>query len=282
MKQPTVFFGASVYVLPIIGLLKRDYDLKLVITTEINPQDAVPAYCNKNNIPFVSLTSFKSKPWEETRDKIMSWNISFAVLAHFGLIIPQSVLDMFPKGIINIHPSRLPQYRGATPGQTAILLGDVRSGVSIMLLDNEQDHGPLLGQIAEEISATDTSQTLYKRLFDKSIVLLEKTLRAYLSDTLQPVEQKHSNATDTKLLTRNAGYFDSKKGVSPTLLDRMIRAYYPWPGVWTKWDANGKEKVVKFLPGEQIQVEGKKPMNYADFMNGYPEGKAFLEKLQLI
>lgn len=283
MKQPTIFFGATSYVLPIIEYLTRDYDLKLVITTEPKPTDAVTTYCRENTIPVVRLTTFKGDTWPEIRAKIENWHIEFAVLAHFGLIIRQPVLDLFPKGIINIHPSRLPHYRGATPGQTAILLGDVRTGVSIMLLDSGQDHGPILAQVTEEITETDTAASLYKRLFDKGTELLQKVLPAYLSGDITPVEQNHKEATETKLLTRTSGFIDATGPISPGLLDRTIRAFFPWPGAWTSWEmASGKSRIVKFLPDNMIQVEGKKPMSYKDFINGYPEGKAFLEKLHLL
>jgi methionyl-tRNA formyltransferase len=281
MKQPTVFFGASSFVLPVIEFLNRDYDLKLVITTEMKSSDAVPKFCQENNIPFIQVNS--PKELLNTKYQILHTESQFAILADFGLIVSQEIINMFPKGIINIHPSRLPQYRGPTPGQTAILLGDVRTGVSIILLDKEVDHGPLLGQEEEEILAHDTATSLYNRLFAKGVALLQVVLPAYLSGELKPIEQDHSKATFTKILTRESGYIDSDHPTSPGLLDRTIRAYYPWPGVWTKWHMeNEKEKIVKFLPNKIIQVEGKKPMSYKDFMNGYPEGRKFLEKLQLI
>lgn len=279
-KQSTVFFGASKFVLPILSFLQENYDLNLVITTEEKPTDAVPAYCRKHNMPFVSVSSLSEL--NGLKDQLASYNCQFAMLAYFGVIVPQSIINIFPKGIVNVHPSRLPQYRGPTPVQTALLLGDIRTGVSIMLLDKDVDHGPVLAQEEEEIYATDTAVSLYERLFPKGVALLEAVLPAYLSGELQPEKQNHDKATFTKTLTRYSGFIDTTKPISPAILDRMIRAYFPWPGAWTKWQANGKEKIVKFLPGKIIQVEGKKPMSYKDFLNGYPDGRAFLQRLQLI
>ena len=278
MKSPVIFFGASSFVLPVIEFLNKQYDLKLVVTTEMKPTDAVPKFCQENNIPFIQVNS--TKELLTTSYQLQTTRSQFAVLANFGIIVKQETLDLFPKGIINIHPSRLPQYRGPTPGQTAILLGDVRTGVSIMLLDNDVDHGPILAMEQEKILPTDTSSSLYQRLFAKGVTLLEAVLPTYLTGELQPITQNHKDATYTKMLTRDSGFIDSTRPVATGLLDRTIRAYYPWPGVWTKWQmGNGKEKIVKFLPNKRIQVEGKKPLSYKDFINGYPEGKEFLKKI---
>ena len=280
MKQPTIFFGSSIYTLPIIAFLQKQYDLKLVLTTEQKLTDAVPKYCKEHDILYESVTSLK----ENTIiiQKLQIIHAEFAILAYFGAIIPQSIITLFPKGIINIHPSRLPQYRGTTPGQTAILLGDIRTAVSIMLLDKEIDHGPLLGQEVENILPTDTAPRLYKRLFDKGVTLLAKILPIYLSGELLPKAQDHNKATYTKVLTRESGFLNDKLPVAPGLLERMVRAYDPWPGVWTRVtrlkDTVLTGKIVKFLPNDMIQVEGKKPVSYRDFRNGYKHADLWLSK----
>lgn len=284
MKIPTIFFGASTYVLPLIEFLKRDYDLKLVVTTE-KPTGVVPVYCEANNIPYISLSSFKDELWQQKWElKIENWKLNFAILADFGLLVPQRVLDIFPKGIINIHPSLLPELRGPTPGTSAILHGKTITGVTIMLLDSELDHGPILGQVTSEIKPDDTSATLYPRLFAEGKELLKKILPEYLDGKLQPQEQDHSKATFTQPhLTRESGFIDFEKlaTIDGDLLERKIHAYYPWPGVWTKVmdpasRLNGK--IIKLLPGKLLQVEGKKPQSYKDFLNGYPETKGWLQK----
>lgn len=279
-KQPTIFFGASQFVIPIIAFLKEEYDLKFVVTTETSPLDAVPTYCKKNNILCFPVTTLKSG---DIIQKLEDAHVTVAVLAYFGLIVPQKVIDIFPKGIINIHPSRLPQYRGTTPIQTALLLGDAMTGVSVMLLDSEVDHGPILGIEEAEILPNDTAVTLYERLFPQGAAMLRAILPAYLNGKLQPQEQDHAKATFTKPLTRDSGYFVDTRDQAPDLLDRMIRAYYPWPGVWTKCTtlpaSKLQGKIVKFLPEKNVQVEGKKPMGYKDFLNGYPEAKDWLKKI---
>lgn len=280
MKQPTIFFGASAYVIPLLTFLHDTYDVQLVITTEQKSSDPVIAYCKERNIPYETVLSFRKKP--ELTEKLQKMDINFAILAHFGGLVPQSIIDIFPKGIINVHPSRLPQYRGPTPGQTAILLGDIKTAVSIMLLDSEIDHGPVLVQDIEPILPNDTAPILYTRLFAKGVKLLEEILPQYLAGKVTPQEQDHKKATYSKILTRESGFLDDKLPIAPGLLERMVRAYYPWPGVWTKvtrlQNSSLTGKIVKFLPGGMVQVEGKKPMSYRDFRNGYPQGDLWLRK----
>ncbi len=237
-------------------------------------------YCQQHAIPFISVTTLGQL--KAISLQLSAINAPVAVLAYFGLIVTQSTLDIFPKGVINIHPSLLPLYRGTTPGQTALVLGEVRTGVSLMLLDKEVDHGPILAQEKEDILTTDTSVTLYKRLFAKGVQLLKIALPGYLKGELTPVAQNHSQATFTKPLTRESGFIDASKPVSPEILDRLIRAYYPWPGVWTHARIKNKEVRIKLLPHQYVQVEGKSPVSYEDFMHGYSEGKKILKNLNLI
>jgi len=276
-----IFFGSSKYVIPIIESLRKNFDLKLVLTTEhlAFQGDALEApvinYCVENKIPYRSVSNLSD---HNTKYLILNTKSPVAVLADFGLIIPKDILNAFPKGIVNIHPSLLPKYRGPTPVQTAILEGVKVTGVSIIKLDNEIDHGPILGQEKEEILESDTAETLYKRLFQKGANLLLKVLPDYLRGSLNLTAQNHKEATFTKPLTRQDGYLNvSNATTTVTKTDTMIRAYHPWPGVWTRLrlgsGGQAKLKIIKFLPDKKIQVEGKKPMSYKDFKNGYPNLK---------
>ncbi|OGH20121.1 MAG: hypothetical protein A3D74_01160 [Candidatus Levybacteria bacterium RIFCSPHIGHO2_02_FULL_37_13] len=290
LKLKIIFFGSSKFVIPIIEVLQKNFDLALAVTTEKNPTDPIPSYCAINKIPYLSVSSF-SDP--ELNSQLSNVNCQLAMLADFGLFIPNEILNIFPKGIINIHPSLLPKYRGPTPVQTAIINGEKETGVSIMKLDEEIDHGPIFAQEKEEILPQDTAESLYERLFRKGAEMLPGILNKYLDGNLKPVAQNHKNATYTKHLTRQDGFIDiSKIKYSPRgeagqkskiEIERMMRAYYPWPSAWTKIRIKSQELRIKFLPGEKIQVEGKKPMNYKDFINGYPKvGKEILTKLGLL
>ena len=274
-----VFFGSSKYVIPIIEVLQKNFDLVLVITTEKQTTDPVPAYCIKSKVCYYVVRYFS----KETLRQLGNVKATVGVLASFGAIVPIEVLQIFPKGIINIHPSLLPKYRGPTPVQTVILDGEKVTGVTIIKLDEEIDHGPILGQEKEEILATDTAESLYKRLFKKGANLLLKVLNNYLKGNLNPKAQDHKKATFTYHLTRQDGHIDVSNATTAVIkIDRIIRAYYPWPGTWTKLRIANRDVRIKFLPNNKLQVEGKKPMSYKDFLNGYPKiDKEILKKLSL-
>lgn len=265
-----IFFGSSKFVIPIIETLKQNFDLALVITTEHQPNASVPTYCQEHGIKYISINSSSDPHWK-LDPPTGEMKLEIGVLAYFGLILPVNILNLFPKGILNVHPSLLPKYRGPTPVQTAILNGEKETGVTIIKLDEEVDHGPILTQVTEPIEPTDTAETLYARLFTKSAPLLVDSVQKYIKDQLLPKEQNHTQATFTTQLERKSGYIDVTNPPEPVTLNRMIRAYYPWPGVWFTTRIRNQEVRIKILPNKMIQVEGKKPMSYKDFLNGYPE-----------
>jgi methionyl-tRNA formyltransferase len=273
-----IFFGSSKFVVPTIKALSKNFDLELVVTTEKSGGD-VPSFCIKNKIPYISASSLSDI---NPKSLILNHKSNVAVVTDFGLIIPKEILNSFPMGIINIHPSLLPKYRGPSPVQTAILNGETTTGVSIIKIDEEVDHGPILGQVKEAILDADTAETLYKRLFEKGTYLLLKVLKPYIDGNLKPSAQDHSKAIFSNSLTRQDGYVEIAKikdQKSKLGLERKIRAYFPWPGVWFKTKLNGMEKIIKLLPHQRLQVEGKKPMPYKDFLNGYPQAKELLKAI---
>lgn len=272
----TVFFGSSRFILPVITTLNEEFELSLVVTTDCLPTDSVPAYCTFAKIPYISVNKF-DKPAIDTIKEI---GAEVGVLGYFGVLLPKEVLNLFPKGIINIHPSLLPKYRGSTPVQTAIINSDSTSGVTIIKLDEELDHGPILLQKDEPILPTDTAESLYQKYNIVGAQLLPNAIRKYLKGELVTKEQDHSKATYTNQLKRQDGFIDLQNPPSPEIVDRMIRAYYPWPGTWTKLKVkSSKFKVLKLLPNKMVQLEGKGPVDLETFYRGYPEARSTIEKL---
>lgn len=277
-----VFFGTSKFVIPIIDRLRKKFDLSLVVTTEKQLNSPVISYCNTHKVCCYVATDFGNK---KELQKLQQINADIGIVASFGGLIPKPILNLFPKGILNIHPSLLPKYRGPTPVQTVLLANDKRTGVSLIILDEELDHGPIIAQKKEEILPNDTSVTLYERLFKIGAQLIEETLQKYLDGKIELKEQVDRNATYTKKLIRDDGYIDfnpqsPQYPKSPKYLDRMIRAYYPWPGVWSKLEIrSSKSEIVKFLPLGMMQLEGKKPVAITTFARGYPQTRELLEKL---
>ncbi len=189
------------------------------------------------------------------------------VVAAYGRILTKEELSTPKYGCINVHPSLLPTYRGPSPIQAAILNGDKTSGITIIKMDEEVDHGPIIYQESLELSKEDNFDILSKKMFQRSAEILPQIIEDFISGKIEPVPQDHTKTTYCERLTRDSGYFPIDNPPTPETLDRMIRAYYPWPGVWTHWN----DKIVKFLPGNMLQMEGKKVIPLKDFLNGYPD-----------
>ncbi|MBI2601001.1 hypothetical protein HYW42_03545 [Candidatus Daviesbacteria bacterium] len=192
---------------------------------------------------------------------------NLAVIAAYGKILTTQQLNAPKFGCINVHPSLLPKYRGPSPIQEAIINGDKTSGITIIKIDQEVDHGPII--YAEEfiLSDQDTFESLSKKMFLRANEFLPQVIEDFMAGKIKPVPQDDSQANYCKLITKEAGYFDITTPPDGETLNRMIRAYYPWPTTWTKWN----NKIVKFYPEGKIQMEGKKILSLKDFLNGYPD-----------
>ena len=199
------------------------------------------------------------------------------VIAAYGRILTKNELNAPKYGCINIHPSLLPKYRGPSPIQSAILAGDKTSGITVIKMDEEVDHGPIIYQEQIELSDNDNFDILSKKMFLRAAEVLPQVIEDFVDGKIKPVEQNQAEVSYCDRLTRKSGYFDLNNPPSPEKLDRMIRAYYPWPGVWTRWSPFAKatgdknNKIVKFYPEGKIQMEGKKVIPLQDFLNGYPD-----------
>jgi len=154
------------------------------------------------------------------------------VVAAFAQILSRAVLDTPTHGCLNVHASLLPRWRGASPINAAILAGDAETGVTIMRMAPGLDTGPILTQCAEPIRPDDTTATLTERLSHVGADLLARTVGPWIAGELVPQEQDESQATPTRLLTRDDGRIDWTS-TPAAVVERMARAYDPWPGAST-------------------------------------------------
>jgi methionyl-tRNA formyltransferase len=155
------------------------------------------------------------------------------VVAAYGEILRKNVLEIPAHGYLNIHPSLLPRHRGPTPVPGAILAGDTETGVTVMLLDAKMDSGPILAQQRVPLPPDARSGPLTEELFRLGSALLLEALAGYAAGTLAPSPQDDSQATYTKLLNKHDGAIDW--GAAATQIERMTRAFDPWPGAHTSW-----------------------------------------------
>ena len=175
----------------------------------------------------------KSVKDSETVAALAALRPDAAVVAAYGKFLPNAVLDVFPKGALNLHPSLLPRWRGASPVPAAILAGDDETGVTVMLVDEGMDSGPVLAQEIEAIRGDDTGETLSERLAARGAALTAATLDRWLAGELEATPQDESAATFTKRLSREDGRIDWSDAAER--IARQVRAYRPWPGSFTFW-----------------------------------------------
>jgi len=209
------------------------------------------------------------------------------VVAAYGHILPKIILDIPRHGAINVHASILPKHRGASPITQAILDGDKETGVSIMRMDIEIDHGSVLGIEKIKIDSKETKGSLEEKLAKLGAEAITKYLPDYLDGKLLPKEQEHHKATWTSLLSGDEGLIDWDN--EPETIERAIRAYSPWPSAYTfinnkrvkileaelsneNSDPN-KEFILGGLIVKKVQPEGKKEMSGTDFARGQKEIK---------
>jgi methionyl-tRNA formyltransferase len=227
--------------------------------------------------------------------ELRQWPVDVYVVAAFGQILPQTVLDMPPHGSLNIHASLLPRWRGAAPIQAAIRAGDTESGITIMKMDAGLDTGPILTQRAIPLTPNETGQSLHDKLARLGADLLMETLPGYLDGSITPQPQDEARVTYAPTIKKEEGIIDWTQPAD--VIERQIRAFTPWQGTSTTWDG----QQLKILAGEarpgsapsgqvmslngtilvgtgadllypaQVQLAGRKAVSIEEFVNGKPE-----------
>lgn len=287
-----IFFGTPDFVLPVAKKLAEDFELVGVVTSPDMPQGRkrtlVPTdvkkwymeHLLKTNTEGVILTP--EKLTTDSAIKLRKLHPDLFVVAAYGKLVPEEILAIPTLGSLNIHPSLLPNYRGPAPIQNALLNGDEELGITIMKMDEELDHGPIVTQWTIPIKPSDTFASLHEKAFLDAADKLPVVIKKYADKSLLPVPQKHDLAFFTERIEREHGYFAIDNPPEKTALQRMIRAYYPWPGVWTNVNVKGKVQRLKFLPDGIFQLEGGKPVKLKELLNGHAELRPQLEKLGIL
>lgn len=160
-------------------------------------------------------------------DQLVDLNAAAAVLVAYGKIVPQSIIDIFPSGIINIHPSLLPQHRGPTPIESVLLDGSNKTGVSIMQLSRSMDAGPVYAQSEVTLSGNESKQALADQLLEVGGTMLVDVLPGILDGSIVALPQHDASATYDKLVSKTDGILDWSKSAEE--LERQVRAYAVWP-----------------------------------------------------
>ncbi len=280
------FFGTShISVIVLEELLHGGLTPTLIVTAppkqkgrglSLAPSE-VKVWADAHHIP----TLEPEKLNDECYNQLLTGNFELFVIASYGKIIPERILNMPRHGTLNVHPSLLPKLRGASPLQGSILedipVGSTHeTGVTIMLIDEEVDHGPIVAQ--EKISLPNwppKGSELEHTLGVLGGKLLVKTIPLWTTGAITPCVQEHSNATYTKKVTKGSGHIDLAD--DPERMYRKIRAFDVWPRSYFTTTRSGREiRVIvtdaKIEDGKLVPLrvipEGKKEMNYEDFLRG--------------
>jgi methionyl-tRNA formyltransferase len=242
-----VFIGTPEFAVPSLRRIVADgHEVAAVIT---QPDRAVGRHRSRLTPPPVKEAALElgltvrqpaSLRDSEAITELRALNPEVMIVVAYGHILRPQVLDIPPRGVLNVHASILPKYRGASPIAAVILTGDDETGVSIMLMDAGMDTGPVLSQRREAISPHDTTGSLSERLSQLGADLLGETLPRWLAGEIEPQPQDDAAATVTRLIRKGDGAID---WMLPAVdIWRRVRAYNPWPGAFTGLD------------GEQITI----------------------------
>jgi methionyl-tRNA formyltransferase len=201
------------------------------------------------------------------KERIQNINPDLIVVAAFGQILPEEILQIPKYGCLNVHPSLLPRWRGASPIQFTILYGDAEAGVTIILMDGKMDHGDIISNIKYPISDIKiTYKELEKDLAKIGAELLVKTIPEWIEEEIKPQPQDESEATFTKVLKREDGRIEWGKSAQD--IERQIRAFDPWPASYCFWPKDSKEVRMKILRANVLEQKSHGPFGV--------EGKTFL------
>jgi len=245
-----IFMGTPRFAVPSLEALVSAHTVVGVVTQPDRPagrgrdmhQSAVKKAAVKHELPVYQPRSLRTA---EAVDRLARWQPDVVVVAAFGQILTGDVLDLPRHGCLNVHASLLPRWRGAAPVAGAIRAGDEVTGVTIMKMDPGLDTGPILTQREEPIRHDDTRASLMERLSYVGAELLAETLPPYLAGDLEPRPQPEDGVTFADRLEKDEGELDwSRPAVE---IDRMIRAFRPWPGTFTFWDGR-RLKVLEASP----------------------------------
>ena len=299
-----IFMGSPQFAVPTLDAVMHAYPVLAVYTQPDKPAGrgktltAVPVaqWAAAHHLPIYQPRSFRKDP--AAIEQLRALQPDVIVVAAYGLILPQAVLDIPRFGCVNVHGSILPRHRGAAPISAAILAGDAETGITIMQMDAGMDTGPMLSVGREPIRSDDTTLSLGERMSLLGAQLLIDTLPGYLNGSIKPNAQPSDGVTYSPKINKSDAHIDWTR--SAIEIDRLVRAYIPWPGAFTDW--NGQ--MVKVLktgirdqgsgirePGTvirlgdgaigvvtgdgvleliEIQLAGRKAMSARDFVRGQP------------
>lgn len=287
ISKTIIFFGSGPVAAASLEFLTKIFSVEAVITKAVPPHHKgiapVEELAKKLNITTIFANNKKEL---ENIFKKHQFKSTTGIVVDYGVIISKEVIDYFKMGIINSHFSLLPELRGADPITFALLSGQEKTGVSLMVIDPTLDTGKLITQKSLAINKNDNAQSLTKRLVDLSNVLIAKYIPMYMDNKITPKAQSHpDSATYSRKISKSDGIIDWHKPAHQ--IECEIRAYLGWPGSQTT--INNHRIIIKkahisdvqnspldmicgdkkYISIEELIAPSGKQMTAADFINGY-------------
>lgn len=304
-----VFFGTSDRSTPILEALKKNFELTLCVTktdTKVGrhqepKESGVKTWASRNGVYYLEIPGFKEEEIGRITKEIAEQKIEVAVVCDFAFIIPYKLIEVLKGKFINIHFSLLPKYRGASPVQFSLLNGDKSTGITFHLVERGMDDGAIIAQYEYMIPPNITTGDLYSELFNFTAEKLPTVLNSFGSGQINPILQDMTKATYTYFKSHPKSTFIYKEDAridwskKPQVIEREIRAFNPWPISWGRigeLEQNtsllqnnlslrselNRSLIMKIYSAEleegkikikEIQVEGKRKMDWNTFKNGY-------------
>ena len=278
MPKPTIdslrllFMGSPVYSIRVLeSLLSSGYQVAGVYTQADKPagrghhSEAPPvkSFALEQGLDVFQPTSLRGP---EVQQHIASLRPDVIVVAAYGKILPREVLELPRYGCLNLHPSLLPKYRGPSPVATALLEGEVCTAVTIMLMDEGMDTGPVIAARSTAIDPATTTESLTQYLFSLGATLLNEILPHWVVGEISPEPQDNALATVTKKLEKSDGEADWR--LSAEELERRMRAFTPWPGLFSHW----KGRVLKLLSVQSLPFSGEETQEHGHVVSLKDQG----------
>lgn len=297
-----VFMGTPEFAVPILQTLVENYNVVAVYTRVDKPvgrgKQIVPSpvkeFALAHNLPLEQPRTLRHGAEQHI---LQRYEPDLIIVAAYGLLLPKPILETPPYGCLNVHPSLLPRWRGASPITYAILHGDTETGVTLMQLDEGLDTGAILTQRVIPLTQQETTGTLTEKLAQVGAELIRDALPDYLAGKFTPQPQDHARATMTSLVAKEDGLMNWSK--SAHYLERMVRAHHPWPTAHTYYRGEQlkvlRASVLEYntpeLPGtvlqigkdigvatgkgvlllREVQLAGKRAMTAGEFARGQRE-----------
>jgi len=302
-KIKIIFIGTPKFGAIILErLIKNNYKPILVITAPDKPvgrKNVLTPSEVKLAVQKYKISILQPEKVSNIKGQLSNIKPDLIICAAYGQILPKEILEIPKYGCLNIHPSLLPKYRGASPIQTALLNNDKETGITIYVMDEKMDHGPILaGRELKIPNSKENYETLNKKLAEIGVKLLIETIPKWVKGEIKAKPQDESKASYTKIIKKEDGKIDWSKSAQE--IEQQIRAFHPWPASFTFWSKNGKNLQMKILESDilksnqkspigkvilsdkkilvkckkdfliikKLQIEGKKPMNSEDFLRG--------------